>query len=69
MVYAPNRNAAKNHAWKTSTWSIDSYIDLTALRVKEYDKFYDASISTTSYHIETNEELPFKSPNFFDTEI
>ena len=58
LVYAENRNKAKMASYnKLFKWD---YIDMTALRRPDYDKYYNGNPV-----IETNGDLPNDAPEFY----
>lgn len=67
LVYAENRNQARQHANGTGPWFSD-YINMRAVRRPYYDQWVKEG-ATAPYIIEENDELPSGAPAFFDDDI
>lgn len=61
LVYAENRNKARYIASR-SLWEWE-YNLITAVRVKDYDEYYDKA-----EYFETNDDLPVDAPAFYTME-
>ena len=63
LVFAENRNRAKQMAHQNGTWKYEEYIHIRANRAPEFDGIFNAERV-----VDTNDDLPVSAPRFYDDE-